>query len=118
VGSPPFLTCNTAAPDGTPGARGLSGPAKAFTYAGSRSLLVSHWYVDTDAAAALTTGMFAELAREPGLGRAEALRRSMLAVMASDARPYFSHPAAWAPFVVVGEGGRRAEPYPEAASLR
>jgi hypothetical protein len=53
-----------------------------------------------------------------GAGRAEALRRSMLAVMDSDARPYFSHPAAWAPFVVVGEGGRRAEPYPEAASLR
>jgi hypothetical protein len=45
------------------------------------------------------------LAREPGMGRAEALRRSMLAVMASGARPYFSHPAAWAPFVVVGEGG-------------
>jgi CHAT domain-containing protein len=76
-----------------------------LTYAGSRSPLVSHRHVDTDASAALTTGMFAALAREPGLGRAEALRRSMLAVMASDARPYLSHPAAWAPFVVVGEGG-------------
>ena len=100
--------CNTAAPDGTPGARGLSGLAKAFIYAGSRSLLASHWSVETEASAALTTGMFAELAREPGQGRAEALRRSMLAVMASGARPYFSHPAAWAPFVVVGEGGTAA----------
>ena len=40
--------CNTAAADGTPGAEGLSGLAKAFFYAGARSLLVSHWPVDFD----------------------------------------------------------------------
>ncbi len=34
--------CNTASSDGTPGAEGLSGLAKAFFYAGSRALLVSH----------------------------------------------------------------------------
>ncbi len=34
--------CNTAAADGTPGAEGLSGMAKAFFYAGARALLVSH----------------------------------------------------------------------------
>src|SRR5262249_43697730 len=37
--------CNTAAGDGTPDAGGLSGLAKAFFYAGARSVLVSHWYV-------------------------------------------------------------------------
>ena len=41
--------CNTAATDGTPGARGLSGQAKVFFYAGSRALLVSHWPVVSDA---------------------------------------------------------------------
>jgi hypothetical protein len=41
--------CNTAAPDGTPGAFGLSGLAKAFVHAGSRALLVSHWAVDSEA---------------------------------------------------------------------
>ncbi|HET6467524.1 MAG TPA: tetratricopeptide repeat protein [Geminicoccaceae bacterium] len=97
--------CNTAAPDGTPGAAGLSGLAKAFIYAGSRALLVSHWYVLSNATARLTTGMFAELAREPLVGRAEALRRSMLALMADDSAPHHAHPLAWAPFVVVGEGG-------------
>src|SRR5581483_1295826 len=35
--------CNTAAPDGRPGADGLSGLARAFFMAGSRALLVSHW---------------------------------------------------------------------------
>jgi CHAT domain-containing protein len=94
--------CNTAAPDGTPGAEGLSGLAKAFFYAGARSLLVSHWAVSTDAAVVLTTRMFEESAN--GASKAEALRRSMLALMARTDGPYFAHPAFWAPFVLVGEG--------------
>ena len=103
--------CNTAAPDGTPGAAGLSGLAKAFVHAGSRSLLVSHWYVASEAAQRLTTGMLAELARAgPGLGRAEALRRSMLALLDDAGRPDLAHPGFWAPFVVVGEGGAAAVP--------
>src|SRR6185436_963383 len=67
--------CNTAAPDGTPGAEGLSGLARAFFYAGARSLLVSHWAVASDATVALTTRMFEELAR--GASKGDALRRSM-----------------------------------------
>jgi CHAT domain-containing protein len=39
-----------------------------------------------------------------GVSKAEALRRSMLALMANKDKPYFAHPAFWAPFVVVGEG--------------
>jgi CHAT domain-containing protein len=94
--------CNTAAPDGTPGAEGLSGLARAFFYAGARSLLVSHWAVSSEAAKALTTRMFDESAK--GASKAEALRRSMLALMARTDKWYFAHPALWAPFVVVGEG--------------
>ena len=41
----------------------------------------------------------------PKLRRAEALQRSMLAMMADEANPHFAHPTFWAPFVVVGEGG-------------
>jgi len=98
--------CNTAAADGTPGAEGLSGLAKAFFYAGSRALLVSHWPLVSDAAVKLTTGAFAELAKPAGIGRAEAMRRSMLTLMADEERPYYAHPMFWAPFIVVGEGGR------------
>jgi CHAT domain-containing protein len=97
--------CNTAAADGTPGAEGLSGLAKAFFYAGSRALLVSHWPVDSDAAVALTTGMFAAAADDPAIGRAEALRRSMVALMEDPENPHYAHPMFWAPFIVVGEGG-------------
>ena len=97
--------CNTAAADGTPGAEGLSGLAKAFFYAGSRALLVSHWPVASDAAVRITTRMLAEAAN-PGVGRAEAHRRAMLALIDDADRPHYAHPLFWAPFVVVGEGGR------------
>ncbi len=100
--------CNTAAGDDSEGAEGLSGLAKAFFYAGSRALLVSHWPVVSDAAVKLTTAMLDYRADNPTAGRAEALRRSMLALMNNDEKPYYAHPLFWAPFVVVGEGGNYA----------
>jgi CHAT domain-containing protein len=44
------------------------------------------------------------MAHDPKVGRAEALRRSMLALIDKGDRDE-GHPAYWAPFVVVGEGG-------------
>ncbi len=82
----------------------ISALAKAFFYAGSRSLLVSHWAVSSDATVELTTHMFDEYAKHPERGKSEALRRSMLALMNNDEKPYYAHPMFWAPFVVVGEG--------------
>ncbi len=95
--------CNTAAGD-APGAEDLSGLAKAFFYAGTRTLLVSHWLVQFEAAVKLTTRMLTETARHPAIGRAEALRLSMLALMGDTENPHFAHPLFWAPFVVVGVG--------------
>ena len=97
--------CNTAAGDGTPGADRLSGLAKAFFYAGSRALLVSHWPVVSEAAVRLTTGALDALQRSPEIGRAEALRRAQIALLESNDVKYSGHPMLWAPFVVVGEGG-------------
>jgi CHAT domain-containing protein/tetratricopeptide (TPR) repeat protein len=96
--------CNTAAGD-KGDAEALSGLARAFFYAKARALLVSHWYVSSDAAVKLTTGTFAELRADPKLGRAEALRRSMAALITMG-RPHEAHPEQWAPFVLVGEGAR------------
>jgi CHAT domain-containing protein len=98
-------TWNTASADGTPGADALSGLAKAFFYAGSRALLVSHWPVASDASVQLTTKMLKETANDNKIGRAEALKRSMLSLMNSQDKPHYAHPMFWAPFVVVGEGG-------------
>ena len=44
---------------------------------------------------------------DPKIGRAEALRRAMLAYMNDATDPLSAYPALWAPFVVVGEGAAR-----------
>jgi CHAT domain-containing protein len=72
--------CSTIAGD-KPGAEALSGLARAFFYAGARALLVSHWAVDSNAAMRLTTSTFDIMKKDPSLGRAEALRRAMLAYL-------------------------------------
>jgi len=98
--------CNTAGSDGRPDAEGLSGLARAFLYAGARAILVSHWPVRDDAAARLTTGTLAALRAADGrLRRSEALRQAMLSLMQDEGDPSLAHPSAWAPFVIVGEGG-------------
>jgi CHAT domain-containing protein len=98
--------CNTAAPEGRPGAEGLSGLAKAFFYAGSRALMVSHWWVASDATVLLTMGAIQEFSADPKIGRAEALRRAMVRLMNGQSKPDFAHPVFWAPFALVGEGGK------------
>jgi len=98
--------CNTAVSDND-----LRDPfselASAFIYAGARALLVSHWAIGSDAAVKLVTGATKTLSDDIGVGRAEALRRSMLA-MIDKGEPYETHPAYWAPFVVLGEGAAYA----------
>ena len=96
--------CNTAGGDGRPDAEGLSGLARAFLYAGARAILVSHWPVRDDAAARLTTDTLAALSKGR-IRRSEALRQAMLNVMNDERDPTLAHPSAWAPFVIVGEGG-------------
>jgi CHAT domain-containing protein len=95
--------CNTAAGEG-PGAEALSGLARAFFHAGARAMLVSHWRVGSEAAAALTTTTFDILQREPEVGRAEAVRRAMVALLDDPHDAWNAYPAFWAPFSVVGEG--------------
>ncbi len=93
--------CNTAA-GAEPGAEALSGLAQAFLYAGARALLVSHWPVESKSAVALMTDVFAERAADPSLRAAEAHRWAMIDMITEPPDPRWSHPAYWAPFVLVG----------------
>lgn len=102
--------CNTAAADA--GGEAVSGLGRAFFYAGARAVLVSDWPVESEAARRLMIELFRRQAADPSMSKAEALRRSMAALMDSPGRadgrtgkPLFSyaHPLFWAPFVVVGD---------------
>jgi CHAT domain-containing protein len=101
--------CNTAAGDGV-GAEAVSGLGRAFFYAGSRALLVTHWPVETVSARLLTTGLFERYAKDPKISRARALNESIRALMEQDsggsASFSYAHPMFWAPYALVGDGGR------------
>jgi hypothetical protein len=89
--------CNTASGD-SPGGPSYAGLASAFTHAGARALLVSHWPVRDDVAARLTARTLALHAT--GITRAEALRRAMVETL-DDPAAHAADPAAWAPFVLI-----------------
>ena len=94
--------CNTAGADGR-AEEALSGLARGFFFAGSRSLLVTHWSVESESAMLLTTHTFAAYKKDPKIRRAEALKQAMVETMKL---PQYAHPAFWAPYALVGEGGR------------
>jgi CHAT domain-containing protein len=93
--------CNTAGPEGLTG-EALSGLTRSFFYAGGRSVMATHWPVESEATVRLTTLTFDNYAKEPRFGKAEALRKAQLALMDD---PKTAHPIFWAPFVLVGDGG-------------
>ena len=66
--------------------------------------MVSHWEVSSNSTVKLITKAIAELKADRKIGRAEALRRSLLSLI-DTGTSYEAHPAFWAPFVLVGEGG-------------
>ena len=94
--------CNTAAADGKAD-EALSGLARGFFYAGSRSLLVTHWAVESESAKLLTTNTMKNYMADLTQRKAESLRQAMLTVMKIKA---YQHPAFWAPYALVGDGGR------------
>ncbi|NEQ26318.1 MAG: CHAT domain-containing protein, partial [Microcoleus sp. SIO2G3] len=86
--------CQTATGDDR-AALGLAGVA---VRSGARSTIASLWAINDQATAELMQQVYQALAQEPTVSRAEALRRSQLALLADPDRqsPYY-----WAAFVLV-----------------
>ncbi len=102
--------CNSGGPGGTTAGESLSGLARAFFYAGARSLLVTHWSVNDQVAAFLVADTLRRMKENPALGVAGALRNAQLAMLADAGKGLpaeIAHPFFWAPFAVIGEGGER-----------
>jgi len=95
--------CNTGGGGGAAfGGESLSGLVRAFFQAGTRSLLVSHWQVDSVATVDLMTRVFEDVAA--GADTAEALRRAQIALIAD---PRTAHPFFWGAFTLIGAGTGR-----------
>jgi CHAT domain-containing protein/Tfp pilus assembly protein PilF len=83
---------------------GLVGLARAFFYAGARSLVVSLWQVPEVSTPDLMTELYRRLDHE---GSAQALRRAKLRLIEGER---FAHPFYWAPFVLLGDPGGIEQP--------
>jgi CHAT domain-containing protein len=103
--------CNTGAGAGA-GAEAASGLGRAFFYAGTRALLVTNWSVHSASARDLVTDLFQRQSADPNLGRAEALRAAMMAMIdgpgftdgAKKTLFTYAHPLFWAPYSIIGDG--------------
>lgn len=95
-----LAACNTAAGDGN---EALTGLARGFFYAGARSLLVTHWAVETESTRELIGQALQSYARDPQLPRAQAVRAAQLTLMKQQR---WQHPYFWAGFELTGDGGR------------
>ena len=98
--------CNTGGPGVETGGESLSGLARAFFYAGARSMLVTHWRIPDAPTVQLMVSTFEQLGTSD-VTPAEALRRSQLRLIAN---PRSAHPLNWGAFTLVGDGGRRLSP--------
>lgn len=95
--------CNTAGePENARGGEGFAGLTRSFMYAGSRSLVVSHWPVGSQATVVLMTEFFRELAAGRSKPAALALARRKLRQTVQEG-VQLAHPFFWAPFVLVGD---------------
>ena len=99
--------CNTAGESAQANnGEGFAGLTRAFMYAGARSLLVSHWSVDSLSTQALMTTTFRNI--KAGMGSLAAVndaQRQLLGGRYSQGQYHFSraHPFFWAAFVYVGD---------------
>lgn len=103
--------CNSGGPGGTTAGESLSGLARAFFYAGARSLEVTHWSVNDQVAAFLVADTLRRIRENANLGIAGALRNAQIGMLADAGKGLpaeIAHPFFWAPFAVIGEGGARS----------
>jgi CHAT domain-containing protein len=93
--------CNTAAGVQNDGA--MSGLVRGFFYAGARSVLATHWAVESDSAAALTAATFTQAASS-GVSRGEGLRLAQLSMLDGTlGNGSWRHPYFWAAYALFGD---------------
>jgi CHAT domain-containing protein len=96
--------CNTAA--GEQGGAAMSGLVRGFFFAGARSVLATHWAVESESAAALSAATFKAHAAGSAT-RSESLRQAQLAMIGGQlGGGRWVHPYYWAPYALFGDPAR------------
>jgi CHAT domain-containing protein len=99
--------CNTAGESAQANnGEGFAGLTRAFMYAGAKSLLVSHWSVDSQSTKTLMTTTFRNIkAGKPTLTAVSDAQRELVSGRYQSGQYHFSraNPFFWAPFVYVGD---------------
>jgi len=91
--------CETGNGRISPG-EGVIGMSWAFFVAGTRSMVVSQWRVNSASTSQLMKNFYEALARRPDRGnKSEALREASIRLLKD---PHYRHPFYWAGFVLVG----------------
>ena len=94
--------CNTGGGKAARG-QGIRGLTRAFMYAGTPTITVTLWSVETHSAKALNVGFFKYL--KEGRSRAQALRQIKLDMLHGKHEQQWHEPYYWAPMVMFGQGG-------------
>jgi CHAT domain-containing protein len=103
--------CNSGGPGNSTSGESLSGLARAFFFAGARSMLVTHWSINDQTSAFLVADTLRRLIAGGDGGLAGALRAAQLGIIdraGRDLPANLAHPFFWAPFALIGESGERA----------
>jgi CHAT domain-containing protein len=101
--------CNTAAAGEVAGGANsgaMSGLVRGFFFAGARSVLATHWAVESESAAALSVATFRQHATGSAT-RGESLRAAQLALIDGQVGSgRWAHPYYWAPYALFGDPAR------------
>jgi len=93
---------------------GIMSMAKGFSFAGSQSLITSLWQVNDEATSRLMKYFYQELKK--GIPKDEALANARQ-IYLQESDPLAAHPYYWAGFILTGDPGPVAFPFPLATSL-
>src|SRR6185312_9311935 len=99
--------CNSGGPGNSTSGESLSGLARAFFFAGARSMLVTHWSINDQTSAFLVADTLRRLAANEDGGLAGALQAAQLGILSragKDLPANLAHPFYWASFALSGEG--------------
>jgi CHAT domain-containing protein len=85
----------------------MSGLVRGFFFAGTRSVLATHWAVESEASRQLVSFVFSSYAKDPRGSRVSSVRAAQLAMIdGTMGGGSYAHPFYWAPYALFGDPSR------------